>query len=123
MCLSSIQRNLARLAVSRYPKKVLSGFVYNTPISQDIQEQRGCVMIQDLAAQSTAFEDSSPAAQMTPNPFASSLPSSASTQSPAASLPGKFSHMSPGSVRGVHPSIDKNPCGRWLAWEHVSRRD
>ena len=62
-------------------------------------------MIQDLAAQSTAFGDSSPAAQMPPNPFASSLPSSASTQSPAASLPGKFPHMSPGSAREVHPVL------------------
>ncbi|CAK0783898.1 hypothetical protein CVIRNUC_007098 [Coccomyxa viridis] len=42
----------------------------------------------ELAAQPSAHGDSSPTPQMPQNPFASSLPSSASTQSPAASLQG-----------------------------------
>ena len=66
-------------------------------------------MIQDLAAQSTAFGDSELQAKMPPNPFASSLPSSASTQCPAASLPGKFPHNITWSSSGSasRASIDK----------------
>ena len=46
-------------------------------------------MFQELAAKPAAAGDASPAAEMPQNPFASSLPSSVSTQSPAASLQGK----------------------------------
>ena len=56
-------------------------------------------MFQELAAKPAAVEDASPTAQMPQNPFASSLPSSVSTQSPAASLQGTILQTHSGSCQ------------------------
>ncbi|CAL5225940.1 g8736 [Coccomyxa viridis] len=74
----------------------------------------------ELAAKPPALGDASPTAQMPQNPFASSLPSSVSTQSPAASLHGLEDYKPPANAFTMHGWMMNGVSGSATSNGHTS---